>query len=100
MRATWVRTPSLSYSRCQFRGGGVTSAARRLAMLRSGIRPHRYSVLPLFACGLLIACGGGAPTDTGQGGNGGLSGGGASGSGGTSSGGGATATAGAAGSVG
>ena len=69
-------------------------------MLRSGIRPHRYSVLPLFACGLLIACGGGAPADTGQGGNGGLSGGGAPGSGGTSGGGGATATAGAAGSVG
>jgi len=68
-------------------------------MLRSGIRSHRYLVLPMLACGLLVACGGGAPVDTGQGG-GGQSGNGAPGSGGTSGSGGTTAVAGSGGSVG
>ena len=68
-------------------------------MLRSGIRPHRYLVFPVLACGLLIACGGGAPADTGQGGAG-PGGSGATGSGGTSGGGGATAMAGAGGVIG
>jgi poly(3-hydroxybutyrate) depolymerase len=53
----------------------------------------------MLACGLLVACGGGAPSNTGQGG-GGQAGSGASGSGGATGGGGATATAGSGGSVG
>ena len=84
---------------CQFRGGGVTSAARRLAMLRSGIRPHRYLSSPdarLRSAGRVRR-----RHARGHGAGGRRAGGsGASGSGGAAGGGGATATAGSGGSVG
>ena len=58
-------------------------------------------LLPVLACGFLVACGGGTPADTGQGGGGGGQGGdGAPGSGGTGGGGGETAAAGAGGTGG
>jgi polyhydroxybutyrate depolymerase len=57
-------------------------------------------LLPMIACGLLVACGGGTPADTGQGGGGQSGSGGAPGSSGTGGGGGATAGAGGSGMAG